>query len=117
MSRKFLNFDTPQEGMVRIGASLKTKSKQDGPRPNPQAVAKAAETHGFTRSTGPAPIQDSQKEMPRRGRPPLNEAMTYWRIYIREDLRTELNALRDKEGRRLNDLLADMLDSYKSRDQ
>jgi len=38
--------------------------------------------------------------------------MTYWRIYISSDLRNQLNDLRDKEGRRLNDVLADMLQAY-----
>ena len=43
----------------------------------------------------------------------MNEAMTYWRIYIAPELRDELNALRDEEGRRLNDVLRDMLKAYK----
>jgi hypothetical protein len=40
--------------------------------------------------------------------------MTYWRIYVSPDLREQLNALRDKEGRRLNDVLQDMLDAYEA---
>lgn len=40
--------------------------------------------------------------------------MTYWRIYVREDLREALNSLRDQEGRRLNDLLEDMLQAYQA---
>lgn len=51
----------------------------------------------------------------RRGRPPLGDDMVYWRIYIDRDLRDVLTQLRDKEGRRLNDLLADMLGAYQDR--
>ncbi|WP_269429370.1 hypothetical protein [Paracoccus sanguinis] len=40
--------------------------------------------------------------------------MTYWRIYVSPTLRDELNILRDQEGRRLNDLLRDMLAAYRA---
>jgi hypothetical protein len=40
--------------------------------------------------------------------------MTYWRIYVSSDLRNQLNELRDQEGRRLNDVLADMLAAYEN---
>ena len=73
------------------------------------AVARAGEAHGFTRTTD-APVPTGA----RRGRPPLNEQMTYWRIYVSPTLRDELNILRDQEGRRLNDLLRDMLAAYRA---
>ena len=41
--------------------------------------------------------------------------MPYWRIYLSRNLRDELNQLRDEEGRRLNDVLQDMLAAYQSR--
>ena len=39
--------------------------------------------------------------------------MTYWRIYLSSALRDELNQLRDEEGRRLNDVIEDMLKAYR----
>ena len=100
-----------------IGAGLKSKPKEARARADTQAVAKAGEAHGFTRSTDPAPQTAPQSEpksaAARRGRPPLNEDMTYWRIYLSRSLRDELNQLRDQEGRRLNDVLEDMLAAYK----
>lgn len=120
MVGKFLNLDDDTPGMdARLGAGLKKKIKPKRDRADPQAVARAGEAHGFTRATQPQPVRAKkpaiEPEKPRRGRPPLNEQMTYWRIYVAPDLRDELNALRDKEGRRLNDLLQDMLAAYKSR--
>lgn len=121
MVGKFLNLDddapkTPSLD-AKIGAGLKKKIKPKRDRADPQAVARAGEAHGFTRATGspkkPVSKPALEPKSPRRGRPPLNEQMTYWRIYVAPDLRDELNALRDKEGRRLNDLLQDMLKAYK----
>ncbi len=113
---KFLNLDDPEtdpkpQNNAVIGGGLK-KKKAKAPRPptDKAAVARAGQAHGFTRSTTP----ERTPETPRRGRPPLNEAMTYWRIYIAPELRDDLNALRDTEGRRLNDLLRDMLEAYKA---
>jgi hypothetical protein len=119
MVGKFLNLDddapTPS---ATLGAGLKKKEKPKRDRADPQAVARAGEAHGFTRSSGAPPVRVSkprlEPEKPRRGRPPLNEQMTYWRIYVAPELRDELNALRDKEGRRLNDVLQDMLKAYKA---
>jgi len=105
MSGKFLNLD---QDASQIGAGLSKLKKVKRPQRDKEAVAKAGEKHGFTRSTGDAPAGM------RRGRPPLNEPMTYWRIYLRQDLRDELNELRDSEHRRLNDLLEDMLQAYKA---
>jgi len=120
MVGKFLNLDddTPPVD-AQIGAGLKKKPKLKRDRADTQAVARAGEAHGFTRATQPQPVRAKtpkvEPEKPRRGRPPLNEQMTYWRIYVAPELRDELNALRDKEGRRLNDLLQDMLKAYKSK--
>lgn len=118
MVGKFLNLDDDAPGMdLKIGAGLKKKAKPKRDRADAQAVARAGEAHGFTRATQPQPIPvkkpKADPKAPRRGRPPLNEQMTYWRIYVAPDLRDELNTLRDQEGRRLNDLLRDMLDAYK----
>ena len=111
MANSFLNLDDDDkpETDVKIGAGLKTKPKARRTKPDKDAVAKAGETHGFTRSTEPAAISTSA----RRGRPPLNEDMTYWRIYLSSALRDELNQLRDEEGRRLNDVIEDMLKAYR----
>ena len=112
MANSFLNLDdddkNPQAD-IKIGAGLKSKPKASRTKPDKDAVAKAGEAHGFTRSTEPVPLATS----PRRGRPPLNEDMTYWRIYLSSKLRDELNQLRDEEGRRLNDVIEDMLKAYR----
>ena len=123
MVGKFLNLDDEPAGTpgldARLGGGLKKKAKPKRDRADTQAVARAGEAHGFTRATGTPSVRVSkpklEPEKPRRGRPPLNEQMTYWRIYVSPELRDELNALRDKEGRRLNDLLQDMLAAYKAR--
>lgn len=120
MVGKFLNLDEDDAPKpdVRIGAGLKKKSKPNRGRADAEAVAKAGEAHGFTRATQPQPVRVAKPKLepdtPRRGRPPLKEDMTYWRIYIAPELRDELNALRDQEGRRLNDVLKDMLSAYKA---
>ena len=113
MANSFLNLGDDDEEPatdVKIGAGLKTKPKPVREKPDKAAVAKAGEAHGFTRTTEPAAASISS---PRRGRPPLNENMTYWRIYLSSKLRDELNQLRDEEGRRLNDVLEDMLIAYR----
>ena len=113
MANSFLNLDDDDvmpETDVKIGAGLKSKPKALRTKPDKVAVAKAGEAHGFTRTTDPAAEPAS---LPRRGRPPLNEAMTYWRIYLSDKLREELSQLRDEEGRRLNDVIEDMLVAYK----
>ncbi|WP_298922391.1 hypothetical protein [uncultured Roseobacter sp.] len=112
MANSFLNLDNDDEKPatdVKIGAGLKGKPKASRTKPDKDAVAKAGEAHGFTRSTEPAAVST----LPRKGRPPLNENMTYWRIYLSSALRDELNQLRDEEGRRLNDVIEDMLKAYR----
>lgn len=108
MAGKFLNLDE----QPKVGSALKNKPSEARDRIDRDAVAKAGRAHGFDRSTAPAPAPAS--DAPRRGRPPLNEEMTYWRIYLPPSLRDELSALRDQEGRRLSDLLEDMLKAYKA---
>lgn len=113
MAGKFLNLDDDDLDPIAessIGSGLKGKTMAPRARADPKAVAKAGEAHGFTRTTEPR----TKIEAPRRGRPPLNEQMTYWRIYVSPELREQLNALRDKEGRRLNDVIQDMLDVYEA---
>lgn len=111
MAGTFLNLsDDDQEEAVepKIGAGLKRKKKISRPRADTEAVAAAGRANGFNRSTDTS----QPPTIPRRGRPPLNEDMTYWRIYVSTDLRNRLNQLRDREGRRLNDVLTDMLTAY-----
>ena len=113
MAPTFLNLDddgAEEDPEPKLGAKLKRKKKIARPRADPEAVAAAGRANGFARSTDTA----QERSAPRRGRPPLNEDMTYWRIYVASGLRTQLNALRDQEGRRLNDLLADMLAAYQN---
>lgn len=107
----FLNLDDDPLGTASLGSSLKSRRTAPKPTIDRGAVARAGEAHGFTRTTD-APIPTGA----RRGRPPLNEEMTYWRIYVSPTLRNELNALRDQEGRRLNDLLKDMLTAYRAKE-
>ncbi len=112
MANSFLNLDDDDQKPeidIKIGAGLKSKPKTTRAKPDKSAVAQAGEAPGFTRSTEPVAVSAS----PRRGRPPLNEDMTYWRIYLSSKLRDELNQLRDEEGRRLNDVIQDMLVAYK----
>lgn len=113
MAGTFLNLnDDDQDEAIepKIGAGLKLKKKSSRPRADAEAVAAAGRANGFNRSTETTQPPPS----PRRGRPPLNEDMTYWRIYVSSDLRNQLNELRDQEGRRLNDVLADMLAAYQN---
>lgn len=113
MAGTFLNFDKDDQEEAqepKIGAGLKRK-KGAHPRVDTEAVAAAGRANGFNRPTDIS----LPSSAPRRGRPPLNEGMTYWRIYISADLRSQLSALRDQEGRRLNDVLADMLATYQNR--
>lgn len=116
MMAGFLNLDDDPSEVPTIGSGLKNKPPRARHDVDAAAAERVGEAHGFTRTTSPrAPVVHAQA--PRRGRPPLNETMTYWRIYIAPDLRDELNALRDLEGRRLNDLLRDMLEAYKAAGQ
>ena len=109
MVGNFLNLhDEEPAAETKIGAGLKRKGKKSHPRADTKAVAKAGQAHGFTRLTDSV----AARNLPRRGRPPLNEDMAYWRIYVSPDLRDQLNELRDQEGRRLNDVLQDMLSAY-----
>tara|TARA_B100000945_G_scaffold255310_1_gene212495 strand:+ start:273 stop:626 length:354 start_codon:yes stop_codon:yes gene_type:complete len=111
MAGTFLNLsdnDQEEAPVPKIGAGLKRKKKASRPRADAEAVAAAGRANGFNRSTDTA----QPSPAPRRGRPPLNEDMTYWRIYVSSDLRNRLNELRDQEGRRLSDVLADMLAAY-----
>jgi hypothetical protein len=105
----FLNLDDDPLGTASLGSGLKFRGTAPKPAIDRGAVARAGEAHGFTRTTD-APVPTGA----RRGRPPLNEQMTYWRIYVSPTLRDELNILRDQEGRRLNDLLRDMLAAYRA---
>ncbi len=111
MVGKFLNLD---DDTPPIGQGLKRKPKRPLQTVDRDAIAETGKAHGFDRTTATPPSREPPVPQPRRGRPPLNEEMTYWRIYVSPTLRDDLNRLRDQEGRRLNDLLADMLDAYKA---
>lgn len=113
MAGTFLNLsddDKVEAPEPKIGAGLKSKKRSSRQRADAEAVAAAGRANGFNRSTD----TEQPPPAPRRGRPPLNDDMTYWRIYVSSDLRNQLNELRDKEGRRLNDVLADMLVAYQN---
>lgn len=107
MMAGFLNLNEDPLETRSLGAGLKARGTKPRLTVDAAAAARAGEAHGFTRTTDTIPYAG-----PRRGRPPLSEDMTYWRIYISPRLRDELNALRDSEGRRLNDVLEDMLRAY-----
>lgn len=111
MSTSFLNMDdeTQESTDSSLGSSLKRKKKEPRPRADTFAVAEVAKANGFDRTTTK---QGEISGAIRRGRPPLNDDMTYWRIYINRELRARLNEIRDTEGRRLNDVLEDMLNAY-----
>ena len=111
MAGSFLNLDEDDLNAPKsdqIGSGLKSKPKKRRPKADTAAVAAAGKAHGFDRTTD---ATQPDRNI-RRGRPPLNEAMTYWRIYVSQEFRAELNQLRDEEGRRLNDVLVDMLAAY-----
>ena len=113
MAGSFLNFDDDDIeplASTQIGSGLKSKPKKKRPKADSTAVAAAGKVHGFDRTTD---VTDPAQSV-RRGRPPLNEAMTYWRIYVSQEFRAELNQLRDEEGRRLNDVIEDMLAAYRT---
>lgn len=114
MAGSFLNLDDTElqdDAHPKLGSGIKKKKKPERQKADPSVIAEAGKAHGFTRTTDPVP---THRTSPRKGRPPLNDEMTYWRIYVAPQLREELNALRDHEGRRLNDVLEEMLKVYKS---
>ncbi len=110
MVGKFLNLD---DETPTIGQGLKTKKKGVSRPIDKDAIAETGKAHGFDRTTSTATTKHGSIEQPRRGRPPLNDEMVYWRIYVSPSLRAELNKVRDQEGRRLNDVLEDMLAAYR----
>lgn len=70
-------------------------------------------SRGETPSTSAERNQRTTSQKPkRRGRPPKGENMSYWRVYVAPALRDKLSAMRSDEGRRLNDILQDMLAAY-----
>lgn len=109
--------DSEPAGIVYpIGSGLLNKKKR---RSNTRAVDRAdieavSNEKGFSRRTDSIPAK-SESEVSKRGRPPLNEDMCYWRIYIKPALREQLSELSRSEGRRLNDLLEDMRHAYVSK--
>ena len=113
MTGSFLNMDddeTSPDIDNNIGSSLKAKRTVRA-RADVVAVAEAGAANGFSRTTGSA----IEKAVVRQGRPPSKENMTYWRIYINENLRERLNKIRDDEVRRLNDVLEAMSSAYEEK--
>ena len=111
MTSSFLNLDDDQDDISPvIGAGIKSKPKKIRGKTDIVAVAQAGAENGFTRRTEPSATTENLG--PRLGRPPLKEDMIYWRIYLPSSLRKELNDLRDEEGRRLSDVIDDMLTAY-----
>jgi hypothetical protein len=116
----FLNLDDDDEEEEPkrpdvIGSGLINRDrKTNAPRKvlEQELVEQASLEQGFARTTGGDGPQTGRGH--RMGRPRLNESMEYWRIYISPDLRARLTDMRQMEGRRLNDLLADMLISYEN---
>lgn len=111
MKKSFLNMDLDDNENTNnenIGSGLKSRKKTIRPKADRKAIARAGEENGFTRTTEPSAVLN----VARRGRPSLNQDMVYWRIYLSRNLREELNQLRDEEGRRLSDVIEDMLDAY-----
>ncbi len=108
----FLDLDGDGDG-TRIGDGLRGrpgKAKVD--RTKFDEVAAVSERHGFGRGTRDGPQTDAT---PRRmGRPPLNQDMGYWRIYVSPELRSRLTETSRRERRRLNDLLEDALAAYEA---
>lgn len=104
-----------EETTIPIGSGLLKKKKT---RANSRAISRAdieavSSEKGFDRRTSSIAAKP-ESETSKRGRPPLNEDMCYWRIYIKPALRKELSELSRSEGRRLNDLLEDMRRAYVS---
>jgi hypothetical protein len=99
----------------KIGSALKKeKLKTRNVVPKPEVLDKVAERSGFDRKVN---SEKGQNIARRRGRPPLNEEMTYWRIYLKPSVRDKLCLLRDSKGIRLNDLLEDILEAYENMDK
>jgi len=83
----FLNLD--EDGAdTRIGDGLKGQPKRaKADRTKFSEVAIIGAQHGFTRGTGD---RETAITSHRPGRPPLNQNMGYWRIYISPELRRRL---------------------------
>ncbi len=110
------NEPEPAETASPIGSGLLNKKKN---RSNNRTISRAdieavSSEGGFSRRTSSITVK-SENEAFKRGRPPLNEDMCYWRIYIKPALRKELSELSRSEDRRLNDLLEDMRRAYVSK--
>lgn len=110
------NDSKPVETASPIGSGLLNKKRN---RSNNRTISRAdieavSSEGGFSRRTSSITAKP-ENEASKRGRPPLNEDMCYWRIYIKPALREQLSELSRSEGRRLNDLLEDMRRAYVSK--
>jgi hypothetical protein len=109
----FFDLDNGEElavgkGILRAKSDTKPKSKRH--EVNKEQLEQVGERTGFSRRvSSDEGAVDEPALARRRGRPPINEEMTYWRIYIKPSVRDRLCKLRDERGVRLNDLIEEML--------
>lgn len=115
----FLNKKAPKQqpdSTLEIGDGLKRKlaERSNKPKVDKNKLTDISREQGYDRSVSTETI--AQPMYPKLGRPRINEDMVYWRIYLRPELRANLEDLRQNDGhRRLNDLLEEMLDAYMDR--
>ena len=104
-------FDLEDNDGETIGQGLLKKNQKnngikEGMNINTDELQKVGDRTGFSRKI----TESSEPSIARRrGRPSLNEEMTYWRIYVKPSVRDSLCKLRDQKGVRLNDLLEQLL--------
>ncbi len=116
----FLNIDDDDENESETGSPIgsgllnKKKNRLNNHSINRADIEAVSSEKGFSRRTSSI-TKKPEPEAFKRGRPPLNENMCYWRIYIKPALRKQLSELSRSEGRRLNDLLEDMRRAYVSK--
>ena len=109
----FFDLDDGEQAEVGSGilkAKSNTKSSVKQYRVDKTQLEQVGERTGFSRRVaGDDDAMNKPSLARRRGRPPINEEMTYWRIYIKPSVRDKLCELRDERGVRLNDLIEEML--------
>lgn len=103
--------DEPELGRPIGEALVRANSSRKKIPVDTDELQKVGDRTGFSRMTGQDFVAANEVQ-PRRGRPPRNEEMTYWRVYIKPSLRDKLSKLRDERGVRMNDLIEAMYESY-----
>lgn len=104
-------FDIDEDGPKQVGSGLldrkiKTRHSAKQHKVNTEDLEEVGNRTGFSRLAG-----GGEEVYPARlrGRPPLNEEMTYWRVYIKPSVRDALCKIRDERGIRLNDVIEKLL--------